>query len=108
MLPCGAGKTLVGISVACTIKKRTIVLCTSSVAVEQWKEQFDLWSTIDLKKVVRFTSTNKDPLFSEDEAGVVISTYSMLGFTGTRGKESEQFMNYMKKLEWGLLILDEV
>ena len=34
VLPCGAGKTLAGITAACTIKKSTIVLCTSGVAVE--------------------------------------------------------------------------
>ena len=37
VLPCGAGKTLTGVSAACTIKKRTLVLCTSGVAVEQWR-----------------------------------------------------------------------
>lgn len=30
VLPCGAGKTLVGITAACTIKKSCLVLCTSS------------------------------------------------------------------------------
>jgi len=34
VLPCGAGKTLTGITAACTIKKNTIVLCTSGVSVE--------------------------------------------------------------------------
>lgn len=36
VLPCGAGKTLVGITAAATIKKGTIVLCTSSMSVVQW------------------------------------------------------------------------
>lgn len=35
----GAGKTLVGVTAACTIKKRCLVLCTSGVAVEQWRSQ---------------------------------------------------------------------
>ena len=34
VLPCGAGKTLVGITAACTIKKGTIVLCPNGVSVE--------------------------------------------------------------------------
>jgi DNA excision repair protein ERCC-3 len=33
VLPCGAGKTLVGITAACTIKKSTLVLCTSAYVV---------------------------------------------------------------------------
>ena len=36
VLPCGAGKTLVGIVAACTVKRATLVLCNSSVSVEQW------------------------------------------------------------------------
>ena len=35
----GAGKTLVGVTAACTIRKRCLVLCTSAVAVEQWRSQ---------------------------------------------------------------------
>jgi len=34
VLPCGAGKTLAGITAACTIKKSIMVLCTSGVSVE--------------------------------------------------------------------------
>ena len=37
VLPCGAGKTLVGVTAACMVRKKTIVLCTSGVAVDQWK-----------------------------------------------------------------------
>jgi DNA excision repair protein ERCC-3 len=37
VLPCGAGKTLVGITACCTIKKNTVVVCNSAVSVEQWK-----------------------------------------------------------------------
>ena len=36
VLPCGAGKTLVGIIAAATIKRSCLVLCNSSVSVEQW------------------------------------------------------------------------
>ena len=43
VLPCGAGKTLTGVSAACTIGKRTLVLCTSAVAVEQWRSEFLRW-----------------------------------------------------------------
>ena len=35
----GAGKTLVGVTAACTIRKRCLILCTSAVAVEQWRSQ---------------------------------------------------------------------
>ena len=56
----GAGKTLVGVTAACTVRKRCMVLCTSGVAVEQWRSQFKLWSTVDDSMVCRFTSDAKD------------------------------------------------
>eukprot|EP01053_Blabericola_migrator_P000439 Blabericola_migrator_1__438@NODE_1104_length_5428_cov_159_283343_g756_i0_p1_GENE_NODE_1104_length_5428_cov_159_283343_g756_i0NODE_1104_length_5428_cov_159_283343_g756_i0_p1_ORF_typecomplete_len427_score91_32Helicase_C_3/PF13625_6/8_4e35ResIII/PF04851_15/7_7e02ResIII/PF04851_15/5_9e10AAA_30/PF13604_6/1_8AAA_30/PF13604_6/2_4SNF2_N/PF00176_23/0_0051AAA_11/PF13086_6/5_9e02AAA_11/PF13086_6/0_069_NODE_1104_length_5428_cov_159_283343_g756_i016162896 len=40
VLPCGAGKTLTGITAATTIKKSTMVLTSSSVAVDQWRRSF--------------------------------------------------------------------
>jgi len=39
VLPCGAGKTLVGVTAACTVRKRCLCLATSGVAVEQWRSQ---------------------------------------------------------------------
>ncbi len=53
MLPCGAGKTLTGVTASCTIKKRTIVLCTSGVAVEQWKSEFIRWCNVVSRVRVR-------------------------------------------------------
>ena len=35
VLPCGAGKSLVGITACCTVKKSALVLCDSGVSVEQ-------------------------------------------------------------------------
>lgn len=60
VLPCGAGKTLVGITAACTIRKSCLVLCTSAVAVEQWREQFRHFSTIRDDHIARFTSEHKE------------------------------------------------
>ncbi len=47
VLPCGAGKSLVGVTACCTVRKRALVLCNSGVSVEQWKQQFKMWSTAD-------------------------------------------------------------
>ena len=44
VLPCGAGKSLVGVAAAARVKKSCLVLCTSSVSVDQWKHQFMLWT----------------------------------------------------------------
>jgi len=112
VLPCGAGKTLVGISALCTVKKPTIILCNSSVAVEQWCGQIKKWTNAEDQgiKIVRFTSktAGKDELLKENEAGILLATYSMMSFQGTRSKEAEYTMNMIMKREWGLLIADEV
>jgi len=106
VLPCGAGKTLTGIAAASTIKKSVIVLCNSGVSVEQWQKQFYLWSTLK-SKVVRFTSKVKDAMFPLSEAGVIISTYTMMSQTRESVANKTQ-MDQIKNMEFGLMILDEV
>ncbi|XP_048454486.1 general transcription and DNA repair factor IIH helicase subunit XPB isoform X2 [Rhincodon typus] len=105
VLPCGAGKSLVGVTAACTVRKRCLVLCTSAVSVEQWKSQFKMWSTIDDSQICRFTSDAKDKPIG---CSIAISTYSMLGHTTKRSWEAERVMEWMKSQEWGLMLLDEV
>lgn len=105
VLPCGAGKSLVGVTACCTLRKRALVLCNSSVSVEQWKAQFKMWSTADDSIICRFTSDAKD---KPSNCGVCITTYSMISHTQKRSYEAEQMMNWLKDQEWGLILLDEV
>lgn len=106
VLPCGAGKTLVGITAACTIKKSVIVLCTSSVSVMQWRQQFLQWCTLQPENCAVFTSDNKEMF--QTEAGLVVSTYSMVANTRNRSHDSQKVMDFLTGREWGFIILDEV
>ncbi|KAI5297940.1 DNA repair helicase RAD25 [Ascosphaera atra] len=106
VLPCGAGKTLVGITAACTIKKGTIVLCTSSMSVVQWRNEFLRWSNIDPSDIAIFTSDNKERF--RRNTGIIVSTYSMVSQTRARSHDAEKMMEWMQSREWGLMILDEV
>ncbi|GMM33859.1 TFIIH/NER complex ATPase/helicase subunit [Saccharomycopsis crataegensis] len=106
VLPCGAGKTLVGITAACTIKKSVVVLCTSSVSAVQWRDQFLQWCTIHPDNVSVFTSDSKE-IFKGD-AGLVVSTYSMVANTRNRSHQSQKVMDFLTSREWGFIILDEV
>lgn len=106
VLPCGAGKTLVGITAACTIRKSVIVLCTSSVSVYQWRQQFLQWCTIRPENVAVFTSENKEKF--QGDAGLVVSTYSMVANTRNRSHDSQKMMDFLTSREWGFIILDEV
>ncbi|EER14465.1 DNA repair helicase, putative [Perkinsus marinus ATCC 50983] len=108
VLPCGAGKTLVGITAAATMKKRTMVLTTTAVAVDQWKRQFELFCSISPDDVITLTAENKQPI-PEDRPCILISTYSMFSVSYERmSRASKAVFESVTKLEWGLLVADEV
>ncbi|KAJ2453185.1 DNA repair helicase RAD25 [Coemansia sp. RSA 2336] len=106
VLPCGAGKTLVGITAACTIKKSIICLCTSAVSVMQWKQQFLQWTTIKEEQIGIFTSDTK--VRFQGDAGLLISTFNMMANKRKRSYEAQQMLDYLSKFEWGMMLLDEV
>ncbi|CAB1100501.1 unnamed protein product [Ectocarpus sp. CCAP 1310/34] len=106
VLPCGAGKTLTGVTAASTIKKSCLVLCTSGVSVLQWKYQFQLWTDIAEKDISCFTSDIKEAI--NEEAGVLITTYSMISFAGQRSEIAKKIIDTITKREWGFMLLDEV
>ncbi|KAH9775431.1 General transcription and DNA repair factor IIH helicase subunit XPB1 [Citrus sinensis] len=106
VLPCGAGKSLVGVSAACRIKKSCLCLATNAVSVDQWAFQFKLWSTIQDDQICRFTSDSKERF--RGNAGVVVTTYNMVAFGGKRSEESEKIIEEIRNREWGLLLMDEV
>ncbi|KAK7217678.1 hypothetical protein V2G26_005681 [Clonostachys chloroleuca] len=106
VLPCGAGKTLVGITAACTIKKGIIVLCTSSVSAVQWRKEFLKWSNIGPDDITLFTAENKKRF--PRSTGVIVTTYSMVTNSRERSYVSQKMMNFLQTREWGLMLLDEV
>lgn len=106
VLPCGAGKTLVGITAACTVKKGVIILCTSSMSVIQWRQEFLKWSNINPSDIAIFTSDAKDK-FARN-TGIIVTSYSMVAQQGKRSYDSQKMMDFIKSREWGLMILDEV
>ena len=107
VLPCGAGKTLVGVTATCTVKKRTLCLTTNTVAVDQWRSQFLQWSTIDQKHITCFTAQSTSDCITP-ETHIIVTTYSMLSHSGKRSEAATVMLNKIKGHEWGLLVLDEV
>ncbi len=47
VLPRCAGKRLVGVAACCTIRKRSLIVCSFAETVDIWKNQFKTWSTAD-------------------------------------------------------------
>lgn len=60
VLPCGAGKTLVGITATSRVKKRTMIFCNTALAIQQWKNQFKLFTDIQEDKIICLTSKHVD------------------------------------------------
>lgn len=108
VLPCGAGKTLVGITAACTIRKGCIVLCTSTMSAVQWRNEFLKWSNLDPADCSVFTSDHKEKF--RGKTGVIVTTYSMVSQSKNRVRshDSKQMMDWITAREWGLMLLDEV
>ena len=57
-------------------------------------------------QVCRFTSQTRE--WFDSPAGVCITTYTMVAFTGRRSAEGERIMSQLMSREWGLILLDEV
>ena len=106
VLPCGAGKTLTGVTAAQTIKKSVICLCTNAVSVLQWKYQFKLWTNIPEERISCFTSDKKDPI--HPDGCLLITTYTMISYGGRRSAQSAEVMQAIQSREWGLMLMDEV
>lgn len=106
VLPCGAGKTLTGVTAAQTIKKSCVCLATNAVSVLQWKHQFQKWTNIPDDRISVFTSDQKDQL--HPDACVLITTYTMISYNGKRSEQSQKVMDQITGREWGCLLMDEV
>jgi DNA repair helicase Rad25 len=107
VLPCGAGKTLVGIAAAVTIGKSAMVLCPNVTSVKQWEEQFLRFTTLPRASLVRLTSKDKGELPPRSEGCVMITTYSMIG-AGGKSAVSRGRLEAIRGRAWGLQVLDEV
>jgi DNA excision repair protein ERCC-3 len=79
---------------------------TNAVSVLQWKYQFQLWTNIPDDRICVFTSDRKDPI--HPEACVLITTYTMVSYSGKRSDKSQEVMDVITGREWGLLLMDEV
>ncbi|OIR58268.1 MAG: transcription factor TFIIH complex ERCC-3 subunit [Amphiamblys sp. WSBS2006] len=106
VLPCGAGKTLVGIAAACTIQKSVLIICTSGVSVEQWRKEFLKYTAIDPQNIARFTSESKERTCMTSQ--IIITTYNMLLYSKERSANTTRILDEIYSRQWGLLILDEV
>jgi len=101
VLPCGAGKTIVGMYVMHLLQRRTLILATNVTAVHQWKRELLEKTDITPDMIGQYSSESKDI------RPVTIATYQILTY---RKKKTDPFVHYdiFNMQNWGLIIYDEV
>ena len=101
VLPCGAGKTIVGIAALALLKKNTLVLTTSTTSVEQWKRE--ILDKTDLDDTMVSTYTGESKAISP----VTLATYQIVTYRPKKDGEYPHFSLFNER-DWGLIIYDEV
>ncbi len=101
VLPCGAGKTLVGMAVMERLKTHTLILASGVIAARQWRREILDKTTLKAEDVGEYSGDFKDL------RPVTLATYSIL--THRRSKESDfTHFTIFDQVSWGLVIYDEV
>ncbi len=101
VLPCGAGKTIVGIGAMAAVQRATLVLTPSTVAVRQWIAELLDKTTLRPDQVGEYTGDRKDIRL------VTITTYQMLTYRPSEDGEFPHF-GLVTGHDWGLIVYDEV
>ncbi len=100
-LPCGAGKTVVGLGVMNMIGTKTLILTTNTVAVRQWRDEILDKTLCTPDDVGEYTGEEKTV------RPITITTYQMLTWRRSRTDDFEHFGLFSRQ-NWGLVIYDEV
>jgi DNA excision repair protein ERCC-3 len=99
VLPCGAGKTLVGAGAMATTKTNTLILVTNTVSARQWRSELLRRTTLTEDEIGEYSGQVKEV------KPVTIATYQIL--TAKR-KGQYAHLELLDALDWGLVIYDEV
>ncbi|MGH3448753.1 MAG: helicase-associated domain-containing protein, partial [Nocardioidaceae bacterium] len=99
VLPCGAGKTLVGVAMMAEVQATTLILVTNTVAARQWKDELLRRTSLTADEIGEYSGSTKEI------RPVTIATYQVMT---TRRKGVYSHMELFEARDWGLVIYDEV
>ena len=101
VMPCGSGKTVVGMGIMCALQTRTLILCPNVVAVHQWINEIRTKTDIPSDMIGEYSGEKKEI------KPITVCTYQVLTY---RASKDDDFvhMNAIKNGAWGLVIYDEV
>lgn len=101
VLPCGAGKTVIGITCMSKVKQKTLVLTTNVTALRQWKNEIIDKTNLSPDDVGEYSGERKDI------RPVTVSTYQILTYRDRKNDEYPH-MALFQAHNWGLIVYDEV
>jgi DNA excision repair protein ERCC-3 len=101
VLPCGAGKTMVGMAALDQMQCATLILTPSTVAARQWKTELMDKTTLREEDIGEYTGQVKQI------RPVTMATYQILTYRKRKGAAFPHFALF-NELNWGLIIYDEV
>lgn len=101
VLPCGSGKTIIGLGVMAQIKNETLILTTNITAVHQWMQEILDKTTLTSKQIGEYTGELKEL------KPVTVTTYQILTHRSNVNGEFSH-MKIFQQRNWGLIIYDEV
>ncbi|MBN9181124.1 MAG: helicase-associated domain-containing protein, partial [Microbacterium sp.] len=99
VLPCGAGKTLVGAGAMAATKTTTLILVTNTVSARQWRDELLKRTSLTAEEIGEYSGQVKEI------KPVTIATYQIL--TAKR-KGAYAHLALLDALDWGLIVYDEV
>jgi DNA excision repair protein ERCC-3 len=99
VLPCGAGKTLVGAAAMAQAQATTLILVTNTVAGRQWKRELIARTSLTDEEIGEYSGERKEI------RPVTIATYQIMT---TRRKGEYRHLELFDSRDWGLIVYDEV
>ncbi len=99
VLPCGAGKTIVGATAMSMIKTNTLILVTNTVSARQWRAELLKRTSLQEQDIAEYSGSSKEI------APVTIATYQILT---TKRKGELAHLELLNARDWGLIVYDEV
>ncbi|MDR9506557.1 DEAD/DEAH box helicase [Brevibacillus agri] len=101
VLPCGAGKTVIGIGAISQLQTATLILTTNTTSVRQWIAELLDKTDLDPELVGEYTGDHKEV------KPITVATYQILTYRPTSLDEFPH-MKLFSERDWGLIIYDEV
>ena len=101
VLPCGSGKTIVGLVAMEMVGQTTLVLTTSLTSVKQWRREICDKTSLQPDDIAEYTGEQKST------GPVTLSTYQILTWRANRESDFPH-LDLFRARSWGLIIYDEV